>query len=203
MKTKQFAMNMLALLTTLSMLSLVSGPSVVYAAPAAWDISSGNIVIGAGGEYIVTGSTTSNTISVSTSDAVTITLEDVSIDVSATSGRSAFDSGGNVTLYLQGSNTLKSGANQPGIKVTDGEQLTIDSAPSSHGSVSASGGAFGAGIGGGFMQNGGGVTIRGGASAARIPAMEARSRSQAAPSRRPAVSVPRVLAAGSGALVGM
>ncbi len=161
MKVQRLFMKMLALITTL-MLLLVNGLPVVHAAPGNWDISTGNLVISSGGTYTVTGTTTSYTISVNTSDAVTITLDNTSIDVSATSGQSAFDSGGNVTLYLIGSNILKSGANQSGINVTDGEQLTIDNAPSSQGSLSATGGGFGAGIGGGYMQNGGAVMIRGG-----------------------------------------
>ena len=136
-------MKTLALITTLSMmLLLVNGLPVVYAAPETWDISTGNLVISSGGTYAVTGSTTSNTISVNTSDPVTITLDNVSIDVSATSDKTAFDSGGNVTLYLIGSNTLKSSTSQPGIRVTDGEQLTVSNAPSSGGSLSASGGAL-------------------------------------------------------------
>jgi hypothetical protein len=163
MKTKRSSMKTLALTTTLSMmLLLVNGLPVVYAAPETWDISTGNLVISSGGTYAVTGSTTNHTISVNTSDPVTITLDNVSIDVSVTSDKSAFDSGGNVTLYLIGSNTLKSSTSQPGIRVTDGEQLTVSNAPSSGGSLSASGGAFGAGIGGGYMQNGGGVTISSG-----------------------------------------
>jgi len=157
-------MKTLALITTLSMmLLLVNGLRVVHAAPETWDISTGNLVISSGGTYAVTGSTTSHTISVNTSDAVTLTLDNVSINVSATSDKCAFDSGGNVALYLIGSNTLKSGTSQPGIRVTDGEKLTVSNAPSFEGSLSASGGAFGAGIGGGYMQNGGAVTISSGA----------------------------------------
>ena len=84
-------MKTLALITTLSMmLLLVNGLPVVYAAPETWDISTGNLVISSGGTYAVTGSTTSNTISVNTSDAVTITLDNVSIDVSATSDQDRF-----------------------------------------------------------------------------------------------------------------
>jgi hypothetical protein len=162
MKTRQLSSKMFAILTILSVLFLMESPAVVHAAPVIWDISTGDLMISAGGEYTATGSTTNHTISVGTSDPVTITLANVTIDVSAVSGHSAFDSGENVTLYLQGSNTLKSGANQAGIKVTDGERLTIDNAPSSQGSLSVKGGGFGAGIGGGYMQNGGSVTIRGG-----------------------------------------
>jgi hypothetical protein len=150
-------------ITLVLMLLLVNGLKVVYAAPESWDISNGNLVISAGGAYIITGSTMSYTISVNTADPVTITLDNVSINVSATSNQTAFDSGGNVTLFLKGSNTLKSSTNQAGIKVTDGEQLTVSNAPSFAGSLSASGGAFGAGIGGGYMQNGGAVTVRSGA----------------------------------------
>jgi hypothetical protein len=138
------------------------GSQVAYAAPMTWDISTADLVISSGGEYAVTGSTISHTISVNTSDSVTIYFDNVSIDVSAISGACAFDSGGNVTLYLIGSNILKSAISQPGIRVTDGELLAVSSAPSSVGSLSATGGAFGAGIGGGYMQNGGAVTISSG-----------------------------------------
>src|SRR5574338_1658640 len=163
MKTERLSMKTIASIITLVMMLLtVNGVHDVLAAPETWDISTGNLVISSGGTYAVTGSTTSNTISVNTSDAVTITLDNVSINVSATSNQTAFDSGENVTLYLKGSNTLKSSISQPGIRVTDGEQLTVSNAPSSQGSLSASGGAFGAGIGGGYMQNGGTVTIIGG-----------------------------------------
>jgi hypothetical protein len=161
MKMKRLLMKALASITTL-MLLLVNGLPVVHAAPETWDISTGNLMISSGGIYAVSGSTASNTISVNTSDAVAITLDNVSIDVSATSDKTALDSGGNVTLYLIGSNTLKSSASQPGIRVTDGEQVTVSNAPSSDGLLFASGGAFGAGIGGGYMQNGGTVTISGG-----------------------------------------
>jgi hypothetical protein len=163
MKIKRSSIKKLALnLALVMILLLVSGLQVAYAASGTWDISTGNLVINSGGTYTVSGSTTSNTISVNTSDAVTVTLDNVSINVSAASGLTAFDSGGNVTLYLKGSNTLKSSTSQPGIRVTDGEQLTVSNSPSFEGTLSANGGAFGAGIGGGYMQNGGAVTIVGG-----------------------------------------
>jgi hypothetical protein len=160
---KRLSIKKLALITALSMmLLLVNGLPVVYASPVTWDISTGKLVISSGGTYTVTGSTTSHTISINTTEAVTITLDNVSINVSAASDKTAFDSGGNVTLYLVGTNTLNSSISQPGIKVTDGEQLTVSNAPTSRGSLSTSGGAFGAGIGGGYLQNGGAVTISGG-----------------------------------------
>ena len=162
MKTKRSLNKTLSVIILSMMLLLANGQRVVQASSGSWDISAGNLAISSGGTYAVSGSTTSNTISVNTTEAVAITFDNVSIDVSAASGKTAFDSGGNVTLYLIGSSTLKSSASQPGIRVTDGEQLSVSNAPSSAGSLSASGGAFGAGIGGGYMQNGGAVTISGG-----------------------------------------
>jgi hypothetical protein len=163
MKTKRYSIKTLTTTAAMViMLLLVSGLPVVNAATESWDISLGNLVITSGGSYTVTGSSTSYTISINTSDPVAITLDNVSIDVSAISGNTAFDSGGNVTLYLIGSNTLKSSTSQPGIRVIDEEQLTVSNAPTFKGTLSASGGAFGAGIGGGYMQNGGAVTINGG-----------------------------------------
>jgi hypothetical protein len=156
-------MKTLILSIAIAILLLVSGMPVAYAAPTTWDIATGNLVINSGGTYTVTGSTTSNSISVNTVDAVTITLDNVSIDVSGISNQTALDSGENVTLYLKGTNTLKSSTSQPGIRVTDGEQLTVSNAPSFAGSLSATGGAFGAGIGGGYMQNGGAVAVSSGA----------------------------------------
>jgi hypothetical protein len=152
-----------ALVTTFAVVLLLMTGLPAAAAPAPWNISSGDLVISSGGDYAVTGSTTSHTIAVTTADAVTITLNTVSIDVSAVSGKSALDSGGNVTLLLSGANTLKSGANAPGIRVTGGERLTVGNAASSAGSLSASGGSSGAGIGGGNSEAGGVVTVAGGA----------------------------------------
>jgi hypothetical protein len=148
-----------ALVTTLSMMLLLMTGLPASAAPVPWNISSGDLVISSGGDYAVTGSTTSHTIAVNTADAVTLSLNNVSIDVSATSGRRALDSGGNVTLLLSGATTLKSGANAAGIRVNAGEQLTVSNAASSAGSLSAYGGSSGAGIGGGNTEGGGAVTV--------------------------------------------
>ena len=208
MKTKRSLKKTFALITMSTLLLLMNGLPVVQAAPETWDISTGNLVINSGGTFTVTGSTLSNTISVNTSDPVTITLNNVSIDVSAVSDKTAFDSGGDVTLYLSGSNTLKSSTSQAGVRVTDGEQITVSNAPASAGSLVAVGGAFGAGIGGGYMQNGGAVTISsgsvtaiGGDFAAGIGGAYTGSGGAVTitggTSPLPAASVPRALAVGS------
>ena len=131
------------------------------------DVSQGNIVITAdtvNGKnsdgtdvtvtdpdgYIITGSTTSNTVTVSGTQ--NITLQNATIDLS--DGRfCAFDigDGGNVTLTLEGVNTIKSGTSCAGIEVLDGETLEITGT----GSLTVTGGQYGAGIGTGETNDGG------------------------------------------------
>ena len=101
-----------------------------------------------------------------------LTLKDVKIDVSDTgsyddnvAGKAALSvqGDGNVTIELDGKNELKSGVYRAGLeKNTSTGKLTLkdDKEPGS-GSLKATGGKYGAGIGGG--QNGGNnITITGG-----------------------------------------
>ena len=112
--------------------------------------------------YIITGSTTSNTVTVSGTQ--NITLQNATIDLS--DGRfCAFDigNGGNVTLTLEGVNTIKSGKSCAGIDVIAGETLEITGT----GSLTVTGGQYGAGIGTGMNSDGdhsscGSVVISGG-----------------------------------------
>lgn len=121
------------------------------------DVSSGPVTITTNGNYTITGTTTTNTITVNSGVTATITLNNVNIDLSSGSG-TAFDiqSGANVTLILEGTNTLTSGAvstgnstGAPGIHLPSGASLTIQGS----GSLSVTGGSSysnngGAGIGG-------------------------------------------------------
>ena len=105
--------------------------------------------------------------------ALKLTLKDVKIDVSDTgsyddnvAGKAALSvqGDGNVTIELDGKNELKSGVYRAGLEKNTSEgTLTLkdDKEPGS-GSLKATGGKYGAGIGGG--QNGGGnnITITGG-----------------------------------------
>ncbi len=139
-------------------------------AATSWNIGTdGDLLITSGGEYYVTGSTAANTITVNTTDPVSITLDNVSIDVSGTAGKCAFDSGTDVTLYLKGTNSLKSGdltleglLGQPGLKVQENECLVIYEDSAAAGSLTATGGNRGAGIGGEGGKDGGTVTIESG-----------------------------------------
>ena len=101
-----------------------------------YNINSSSVTITEGGTYTITGSstTTTNTITVNSGVTATITLSNVTIDRSETTG-TAFDiqSGANVTLILDGTNTLTGGRYDdfnavmaaPGIHLPSGATLTI------------------------------------------------------------------------------
>jgi hypothetical protein len=164
-------------------LILAGMPLMAKAANLPLDLSKGNIVINtAAGNYTVgdgaatlfntvadnlvissseTGAT-ANTIAVTGSTPVNIVLSGVNIDVSATSYACAFDmTGATVSLTIAGTNTLKSGYGRAGLQVPGNATLTIDATANTAGVLTATGGFYGAGIGGGDNA-GGNITINGG-----------------------------------------
>lgn len=123
------------------------------------------------GSVTVTGTTTQNNISVNVSagNTVEVTLQDVNIDTSST-GEAAMDisGAGDVVVELNGTNSLTSASNHAGLETSqDGGSLTIqDEVPNEEGktaSLTAQGGQFGAGIGGGYEGSGSDIGISGGA----------------------------------------
>lgn len=119
--------------------------------------------INTGGNYTITGSTTSNTITVNGGD-VTITLKNVSV---TSNGGCAFDiQSGNVTLILEDgtTNSFTSAGNYAGIRVAEGASLTIRG----NGTLNATAKKpsdntrSGAGIGGNYNSNAGSITIESG-----------------------------------------
>ena len=96
----------------------------------------------------ITGTSTTNKISITVDDnkTVTVTLNNVNIDLSSGS-YSAFEisGAGNVVINLEGTNILKGGYYNAGIQKEGTGLLTI----SGTGSLYAYGGEYGAGIGGG------------------------------------------------------
>ena len=109
--------------------------------------------------------------------ALKLTLKDVKIDVSDTGsyrveGKAALSvqGSGDVEIELDGENELKSGFNRAGLEKTDFTfigtpstgMLTLKDDNQKAGSLKATGGQFGAGIGGGVMGNGEDITITGG-----------------------------------------
>ena len=99
-----------------------------------------------------------------------LTLRDVKIDVSGTvsgkDGKAALSvqGVGNVEIELDGKNELKSGYNRAGLEKTSTGALTLkdDNKEADSGSLKATGGFHGAGIGGGNGGSGEDITIKGG-----------------------------------------
>ncbi|ACV61543.1 protein of unknown function DUF291 [Desulfofarcimen acetoxidans DSM 771] len=90
---------------------------------------------------------------------VKLTINNVNIDNSACHQVYALSfTGEGSTLTLAGTNTLKGGAREPGLKVEGTTQLTIRGS----GSLTSTGGEFSAGIGGAINCAGGILTIDGG-----------------------------------------
>ncbi|MFT3952718.1 MAG: hypothetical protein QM689_12410 [Oscillospiraceae bacterium] len=92
----------------------------------------------------------------------TLTLNNVTVNRSVTSGACAFyvDPTADVTLILVGENTIKSGSYSAGIEVPVGAKLTVSE--QSTGALYAIGGDSGAGIGGKYGESCGTVSIYGG-----------------------------------------
>ena len=172
MKKKKIVSTLLALL-------LFAGLPV-SALAAEWDISSGDITVnaGSGGQTVtqgsqvdvpdsapvITGSSTENTLTIKAESGQTanVTLSGVNIDVSG-KGKAAVSTNGegNVSIELDGDNTLKSATNHAGLEKNNGGSLTIAD-ENKNGKLTAKGGDYGAGIGGGWRGSGSDITISGG-----------------------------------------
>ena len=146
------------------------GGLTISGTPTATQESDGQIKLG-NGDYTIYGtwngtldgvdwSNQKAVITVPNGVTASVTLSDVTIDVSNTSDASAFavEADGTANITLTGTNTLTSGHDRAGLEVPDGANLTIDGS----GSLTAKGGACGAGIGGGSKDAGGTINIPGG-----------------------------------------
>ena len=164
--------------TLLALLLLASLP--VSALAAEWDISKGDITVnaGSGGQTVtqgggaavvdsapvITGSSQDNTLTIHAEkdQTASVTLSGVNIDVSG-AGKAAVSTNGegNVSIELDGDSTLKSGEDHAGLEKNNGGSLTIAD-EDKNGKLTAEGGEFGAGIGGGDEGNGNNIAISGG-----------------------------------------
>ena len=126
---------------------------------------------------------TTNTVTITADAGATanVTLSGVNIDMKKTGGGSFNDpatgetvpyygeaavqitGNGDVTIELDGENTLQSGWNRAGVEKNNGGSLTITDENETHGSLKATGGSLGAGIGGGFESSGSNITVSGSA----------------------------------------
>ena len=167
-------------------LMLIAGMPVAAFAET-WYIENGNITITAdgsgqnvsqgGGEAIadsdpvISGTSDSNTITIIADAGATanVTLDGVNIDVSNTGatgvpGKAGISTkgDGNVTIELEGDNTVKSGNFRAGVEKNNGGNLTIKDDSGKDGSLAATGGEYCAGIGGSDSKDGNNITISGG-----------------------------------------
>lgn len=117
---------------------------------------------------------TQNTISISATGSATaeVTLDGVNIDESGTgnkyNGEGAVtavsvspDEDSTVIIELDGENTVKSGRGHAGVENND-SNLVIQDENKVSGSLDATGGAYAAGIGGGYAKDGSNITINSG-----------------------------------------
>ena len=173
MKRKRLTASMIALVMSVSL------PMTTYAAN--WYLEDGSVTVNAdnSGQTVTQGSgsavpdeapvitqrnssaETSNTIMINASENATanVTISNVNID---TSGAAVSTGGkGNVNIELDGTNTLKSGRGHAGLEKSQDGKLTITD-ENANGKLIATGGDYGAGIGGDDQGNGKNITITGG-----------------------------------------
>ena len=106
---------------------------------------------------------TPHTITINAAPGTTanVTLDGVKINAGGAAIQTS--GGGNVTIELDGKNTVKSGSNHAGVEKNNSGKLTITDDNKTAGSLEATGGeGGGAGIGGGVGSNGSDITISGG-----------------------------------------
>ena len=145
-----------------------------------WDLDKGSITVSAtvesqtvsqaGGSStvdnnpVITSSSgkTNNTVTITAEKNATanVTLENVNIDTGTTDEAAITTSGeGNVNIELNGTNTVQSGNTHAGVEKNSTGTLTIKDENNNKGSLTATGGDRGAGIGGGQGGSGSNITI--------------------------------------------
>ena len=164
--------------TLLALLLLASLP--VSALAAEWDIGNGNITVnaGSGGQTVtqgsqvnvsddapvITGTSTDNTLTINAEKDQTanVTLSGANIDVSSEGKAAVTTTGdGNVSIELDDESTLKGGYKHAGLEKNNVGSLTIGDTDKD-GKLTAKGGQYGAGIGGGYNGNGSDISITSG-----------------------------------------
>ena len=145
-----------------------------------WDIADGDITIVADNDGqkvsqgtendisddnpVIIGNSATNTVSIVAEKDRTanVTLSGANIDGSTKGNAAVSTTGeGNVSIELDGDSTLKSGKGHAGLEKNNGGTLTI-AAEDKNGKLTAEGGGYGAGIGGGYNGTGSDITISGG-----------------------------------------
>ena len=172
-------MKMRRLISAIIALLLVVNLSVTAFA-AEWYLEDGDITVSAGDSGqtvsqgggaavednapVIKGSSTENTVTINAEKDQTanVTLSGVNIDVRDKGKAAVSTTGeGNVSIELNGESTLRSGYEHAGLEKNNGGSLTIGD-ENKDGKLTAEGGKYGAGIGGGYYENGSDITITGG-----------------------------------------
>ena len=172
-------MKMRRLISAIIALLLVVNLSVTAFA-AEWYLEDGDITVSAGdggqtvsqgggaavedNAPVIKGSSTENTVTINAEKDQTanVTLSGVNIDVRDKGKAAVSTTGeGNVSIELNGESTLRSGYEHAGLEKNNGGSLTIGD-ENKDGKLTAEGGKYGAGIGGGYYENGSDITITGG-----------------------------------------
>ena len=107
------------------------------------------------------GKQTDNTITIDAGAGTTanVTIKDANISTGSAAIKT--EGKGDVNLNIEGTNTVSSGRNNAGVEKSNKGDLTIGS-ERGEGKLTANGGKYGAGIGGGDSQSGNDITITGG-----------------------------------------
>ena len=172
-------MKMRRLISAIIALLLVVNLSVTAFA-AEWYLEDGDITVSAGdggqtvsqgggaaipdSAPVITGTSKENnvTINADSGQTASVTLSGVNIDVRDKGKAAVSTTGeGNVSIELNGESTLRSGYEHAGLEKNNGGSLTIAD-EDKNGKLTAEGGKYGAGIGGGYYENGSDITITGG-----------------------------------------
>ena len=165
MKRKRLTASIIALVMSVSL------PMTTYAAN--WYLEDGSVTVNAdnSGQTVTQGSgsavpdeapvITQRNSSAETSNTITINASENATAID-TSGAAVSTGGkGNVNIELDGTNTLKSGRYHAGLEKSQDGKLTITD-ENANGKLIATGGDYGAGIGGDDQGNGKNITITGG-----------------------------------------
>ena len=145
-----------------------------------WDIADGDITIVADNDGqkvsqgtendisddnpVIIGNSATNTVSIvaEKDQTANVTLSSANIDGSTKGNAAVSTTGeGNVSIELDGDSTLKSGFCHAGLEKNNGGSLTLAD-EDKNGKLTAEGGGYGAGIGGGYNGTGSDITISGG-----------------------------------------
>ena len=137
----------------------VDGTDVCAGIGPGWtyDFMASNLVFSSGAP-VVAGSNTDGRVNITVAADMTLTASGLTLNAARLKAAIAVSPGVAATLLLEGQNTLFGGREQPGVRVPAGASLEI----AGDGALDATGGHYGAGIGGDATETSGTVVISGG-----------------------------------------